>query len=167
LYIPHRPYLSSLPPSAPRIPHSFPTRRSSDLAVETHHDLPVHGLATLLEQLERLDNAVGDSDTGRDTAEHVHENALHVLVTENQDRKSTRLNSSHVSISYAVFCLKKKKKIPTAALPPGAMGIKRTDTSSIVSRYVGWSRGSARRPTTWQRADHSRCSEPSETRQLT
>src|SRR5690349_23145293 len=27
----------------------------------------------------------------------------------NQDRKSTRLNSSHVEISYAVFCLKKKK----------------------------------------------------------
>src|SRR5699024_12205072 len=27
-----------------------------------------------------------------------------------RDRKSTRLNSSHVSISYAVFCLKKKKK---------------------------------------------------------
>src|SRR5699024_12570384 len=29
---------------------------------------------------------------------------------EHLDRKSTRLNSSHVSISYAVFCLKKKKK---------------------------------------------------------
>src|SRR5438309_2464994 len=29
---------------------------------------------------------------------------------ENTDRKSTRLNSSHSSISYAVFCLKKKKK---------------------------------------------------------
>src|SRR5207249_7182865 len=29
---------------------------------------------------------------------------------EERDRKSTRLNSSHVSISYAVFCLKKKKK---------------------------------------------------------
>src|SRR5439155_19281715 len=28
----------------------------------------------------------------------------------NLDRKSTRLNSSHVAISYAVFCLKKKKK---------------------------------------------------------
>src|SRR5690625_5566188 len=28
-----------------------------------------------------------------------------------QDRKSTRLNSSHVAISYAVFCLKKKKKV--------------------------------------------------------
>src|SRR3712207_8811174 len=30
---------------------------------------------------------------------------------EAQDRKSTRLNSSHANISYAVFCLKKKKKI--------------------------------------------------------
>src|SRR5207245_4624970 len=30
---------------------------------------------------------------------------------ELQDRKSTRLNSSHGSISYAVFCLKKKKKL--------------------------------------------------------
>src|SRR5690606_41842309 len=29
---------------------------------------------------------------------------------DRQDRKSTRLNSSHVKISYAVFCLKKKKK---------------------------------------------------------
>src|SRR5437764_11039375 len=31
-------------------------------------------------------------------------------VAEEQDRKSTRLNSSHRCISYAVFCLKKKKK---------------------------------------------------------
>src|SRR5690554_7161561 len=30
-----------------------------------------------------------------------------------RDRKSTRLNSSHVRISYAVFCLKKKKKLKT------------------------------------------------------
>src|SRR5436309_9352538 len=29
---------------------------------------------------------------------------------DDQDRKSTRLNSSHVKISYAVFCLKKKNK---------------------------------------------------------
>src|SRR5207253_5959248 len=29
---------------------------------------------------------------------------------DDRDRKSTRLNSSHVAISYAVFCLKKKKK---------------------------------------------------------
>src|SRR5688572_31321860 len=31
-----------------------------------------------------------------------------------EDRKSTRLNSSHSQISYAVFCLKKKKKIKTS-----------------------------------------------------
>src|SRR3712207_7781690 len=31
-------------------------------------------------------------------------------VVVDQDRKSTRLNSSHANISYAVFCLKKKKK---------------------------------------------------------
>src|SRR3712207_7840111 len=35
------------------------------------------------------------------------------LVAEVLDRKSTRLNSSHANISYAVFCLKKKKKKTT------------------------------------------------------
>src|SRR3712207_7568110 len=34
---------------------------------------------------------------------------LFVLTTSTLDRKSTRLNSSHANISYAVFCLKKKK----------------------------------------------------------
>src|SRR5688572_1654352 len=33
-----------------------------------------------------------------------------IVPVDNQDRKSTRLNSSHSQISYAVFCLKKKKK---------------------------------------------------------
>src|SRR2546430_9179048 len=33
-------------------------------------------------------------------------------IEQQGDRKSTRLNSSHSQISYAVFCLKKKKKIP-------------------------------------------------------
>src|SRR5207245_11341100 len=37
------------------------------------------------------------------------------IVTEQPDRKSTRLNSSHGSISYAVFCLKKKKKEQSTA----------------------------------------------------
>src|SRR2546427_8316370 len=38
-------------------------------------------------------------------------NATHVSIrTSDTDRKSTRLNSSHSQISYAVFCLKKKKK---------------------------------------------------------
>src|SRR5439155_7188421 len=35
--------------------------------------------------------------------------AIHKVHRRTQDRKSTRLNSSHVAISYAVFCLKKKK----------------------------------------------------------
>src|SRR2546430_11616079 len=34
----------------------------------------------------------------------------------NADRKSTRLNSSHSQISYAVFCLKKKKRVETACV---------------------------------------------------
>src|SRR5438128_5625019 len=39
--------------------------------------------------------------------------ALAELANDAVDRKSTRLNSSHGSISYAVFCLKKKKKHTT------------------------------------------------------
>src|SRR5205085_4444391 len=37
-------------------------------------------------------------------------NHHHMLHATDRDRKSTRLNSSHSQISYAVFCLKKKKK---------------------------------------------------------
>src|SRR5207253_5481023 len=37
--------------------------------------------------------------------------------THRADRKSTRLNSSHVAISYAVFCLKKKNNLRIAVLP--------------------------------------------------
>src|SRR5690554_7442326 len=43
-----------------------------------------------------------------DTAEVLSK--LDLSKTRSKDRKSTRLNSSHVRISYAVFCLKKKKK---------------------------------------------------------
>src|SRR3989442_10603269 len=43
------------------------------------------------------------------------------------DRKSTRLNSSHVRISYAVFCLKKKKTIP----PRTRSRISSTPTSRV------------------------------------
>src|SRR3989440_475650 len=38
----------------------------------------------------------------------------------NRDRKSTRLNSSHDQISYAVFCLKKKKNLGNGTLVPSA-----------------------------------------------
>src|SRR5688572_31665075 len=45
--------------------------------------------------------------------------AVAATAASNGDRKSTRLNSSHSQISYAVFCLKKKKKIkkPLAYIP--------------------------------------------------
>src|SRR3712207_7329525 len=36
--------------------------------------------------------------------------SAHIFAQAVKDRKSTRLNSSHANISYAVFCLKKKKK---------------------------------------------------------
>src|SRR2546426_1956497 len=42
----------------------------------------------------------------------------HVVVTSLEDRKSTRLNSSHLVISYAVFCLKKKKNTLRPILRP-------------------------------------------------
>src|SRR5437868_6780297 len=45
-----------------------------------------------------------------DAEELARDRACALFGTEQRDRKSTRLNSSHVSISYAVFCLKKKKK---------------------------------------------------------
>src|SRR5690606_40457053 len=49
----------------------------------------------------RLDQRV---EPAEGIVEHAHRGA------EQKDRKSTRLNSSHVKISYAVFCLKKKTK---------------------------------------------------------
>src|SRR5690606_40061557 len=91
-------------------PHSFPTRRSSDLVgvVALGEVGAVVGAAALL----ALDAAAGD-DLGED--EHVAQGAGEAegLVgpaggVAEADRKSTRLNSSHVKISYAVFCLKKK-----------------------------------------------------------
>src|SRR2546422_3236613 len=42
--------------------------------------------------------------------ERLHDPRVRVLAVSFVDRKSTRLNSSHGYISYAVFCLKKKKK---------------------------------------------------------
>src|SRR3989442_2962639 len=49
------------------------------------------------------------------------------------DRKSTRLNSSHVRISYAVFCLKKKKRQATIVEPSDTpLGI-RTLTHSVLA----------------------------------
>src|SRR5690625_6399040 len=53
--------------------------------------------------------------TAKDVVSNVHhkslKDSLETYECELIDRKSTRLNSSHVAISYAVFCLKKKIKI--------------------------------------------------------
>src|SRR5699024_12122349 len=49
------------------------------------------------------------------------------------DRKSTRLNSSHVSISYAVFCLKKKKKVREKTVPTCTRAT-RTDSSAGIKQ---------------------------------
>src|SRR2546426_5018838 len=74
--------------------------------------------------LDRVVREEGDGDPeGRRLGERqVHEDDAtreHV-----EDRKSTRLNSSHLVISYAVFCLKKKKKI-RARTRRGASGDRR------------------------------------------
>src|SRR5438034_5837201 len=50
-------------------------------------------------------------------------NAATTVYSPNRDRKSTRLNSSHTVISYAVFCLKKKKR--NAGVRPSGQGAAR------------------------------------------
>src|SRR5437870_8241914 len=51
----------------------------------------------------------GHDPTDCSAADHVRTDTPVVKPETELDRKSTRLNSSHVAISYAVFCLKKKK----------------------------------------------------------
>src|SRR5437870_13247750 len=70
--------------------HSFPTRRSSDLHARVAY------------------NRWGCARGSRGTKALAR--VFAGQVSRAKDRKSTRLNSSHVAISYAVFCLKKKKK---------------------------------------------------------
>src|SRR5574337_873533 len=57
-------------------------------------------------------NLISGSSAFSKTSLNIRKFTVHILLKpglENLDRKSTRLNSSHHSISYAVFCLKKKK----------------------------------------------------------
>src|SRR5258708_11192755 len=53
-----------------------------------------------------------------------------ITTTVVSDRKSTRLNSSHQIISYAVFCLKKKKTKRTAHLRPRLRAVERVLTTT-------------------------------------
>src|SRR5207302_11217729 len=97
-------YFSFHSPHHPHPLHSFPTRRSSDL--------PHPGCAGLL----HAQRFAAVADLGRNRlhgyCDHRADGAFREPHRDdrNRDRKSTRLNSSHVKISYAVFCLKKKKK---------------------------------------------------------
>src|SRR2546427_2563836 len=64
---------------------------------------------------------LGSRDAAEDAVQGVFariwEDRAHWAVGDvQQDRKSTRLNSSHSQISYAVFCLKKKKKVMRSLL---------------------------------------------------
>src|SRR5688572_32515994 len=87
----------------PRALHSFPTRRSSDLSEE---------LGQVARELVLGDRGAGPGlhlDEPRPATEGLNlGQILPAAPSEHVDRKSTRLNSSHSQISYAVFCLKKK-----------------------------------------------------------
>src|SRR3712207_7172291 len=83
--------------------------RSADLF--GHPGVVEHaGIAALDDQLVVAAQRAGDLQAAPDLFDQL---LAHVVVAAAQgalDRKSTRLNSSHANISYAVFCLKKKKK---------------------------------------------------------
>src|SRR5207245_11173214 len=94
-------------PAPPLYLPSFPTRRSSDLAT--------FGAASVLCALAPTANALIVFRGLQGVAGALLTPASLAVITSTfsgreRDRKSTRLNSSHGSISYAVFCLKKKTK---------------------------------------------------------
>src|SRR5689334_24389219 len=80
----------------------FPTRRSSDLGkkVRVESTFQIKHRLLLWWLKHQAAKEASDAAIVADTKASV----------PMQDRKSTRLNSSHSSISYAVFCLKKKRK---------------------------------------------------------
>src|SRR5690606_41524674 len=87
---------------------SFPTRRSSDLVPQMASS-GVRGTSRQL--LQRLPEPQQQLDVRGVPGDGGPEPARAVRPGRAGDRKSTRLNFSHVKISYAVFCLKKKNKV--------------------------------------------------------
>src|SRR2546430_2842491 len=110
----------------------FPYRRSSDLArdrldtADRRASADSHAHARLAERIVQLVGLAFASAGGADLDEHQCPRGLPAFALAQRaadprhagDRKSTRLNSSHSQISYAVFCLKKKKKCGQAGLRP-------------------------------------------------
>src|SRR5205085_10815599 len=91
--------------------HSFPTRRSSDLTTTKEATAAALGARyRVLRSAASFNNEIGVPMTflGIEPSHEVAVVEIGFYVPG--DRKSTRLNSSHSQISYAVFCLKKKKK---------------------------------------------------------
>src|SRR5699024_12289639 len=93
--------------------HSFPTRRSSDLRRRTevllHWVLP-HPRAGRSSSRRWMCGSTGTpSQRAAGCLPYILYRNRSPRGSDNRDRKSTRLNSSHVSISYAVFCLKKER----------------------------------------------------------
>src|SRR5690606_40725538 len=93
--------------------HSCPARRSSDLRAIPHgparltvDDAPF-GAGHILHDLVGAGEYAGVDDRRQRSAPLAERDGI-VIRLSHLDRKSTRLNSSHVKISYAVFCLKKK-----------------------------------------------------------
>src|SRR5690349_24264266 len=72
---------------------------------------------SLEKSLDSLRHLVGITETptpiALTAADQANRDVYYTRIYDLADRKSTRLNSSHVEISYAVFCLKKKKKKTT------------------------------------------------------
>src|SRR5690606_41684479 len=94
-------------------PLSFPTRRSSDLAHRLTKLVLVNPAAeaAMVTAVVHVARRSETREHGRPDALDAHERGHQRGLAPLLDRKSTRLNSSHVKISYAVFCLKKKKHI--------------------------------------------------------
>src|SRR5688500_19875066 len=94
--------LRPLPPTSTLFPYTTLFRSAHRVRVVAE---PVHQLADVLVHHRVVRDLVHET--------RVLLLARELAVQQQVDRKSTRLNSSHLVISYAVFCLKKKKTIET------------------------------------------------------
>src|SRR3712207_8107646 len=73
------------------------------------------GYTNVVSKVSRDSSAVGYKNIVNGTSANAFGSENEALGLRALDRKSTRLNSSHANISYAVFCLKKKKKSNTTS----------------------------------------------------